>query len=51
MAEIKMLTISSVDKDADQLGLSYVAGGVPNATAILEKSLAVSYKVKYPHTI
>lgn len=37
----KILKIPSVDKDADQLGLSYIAGGVQDAMAILEKSLAV----------
>lgn len=29
---------STVVKDADQLGLSCIAGGIQNATAILEKS-------------
>lgn len=40
-----------VDKDADQLGCSCIAGGIQDATAILEKSLAVSSKVKGRHTI
>lgn len=38
-------------KDTDQLGLSDIAGGVQNATAILEKNLAGSYKVKHTLTI
>lgn len=37
----KILKIPSVDKDADQLGLSYMACGTQDGTAILEKSLAV----------
>ena len=52
MAKIKkILTMPSVDKDVDQLGLLYIADGVQNATASLEKSLAVSYKVRHSHTI
>lgn len=47
----KILTIPSVSKDTDQLGLSDIAGGVQNATAILEKNLAGSYKVKHTLTI
>jgi len=47
----KILKILSVDKDAGQLGLSYIAGVVQDSTAILEKSLALSYKVRYAHTI
>lgn len=47
----KILTIPSVGKDTDQLGLSDIAGGVQNATAILEKNLAGSYKVKHTLTI
>lgn len=38
-------------KDTDQLGLSDIAGGAQNATAILEKNLAGSYKVKHTLTI
>lgn len=47
----KILTIPSVSKDTDQLGLSDIAGGVQNATAILEKNLAGSYKIKHTLTI
>lgn len=47
----KILTIPTVGKDTDQLGLSDIAGGVQNATAILEKNLAGSYKVKHTRTI
>jgi hypothetical protein len=36
------LTIPIVGEDADQLGVTYTAGAMQNAKAILEKRLAVS---------
>ena len=47
MAKIKRLTTPSVGENAEQLNLSYTAGG----TATLENSLAVSLKGKHIPTM
>lgn len=44
--KLKHLTILSVDKNIQQLELSYNAVGNVNRSTILENCLAISYKVK-----
>lgn len=47
MAKMKQLTISSVDEDAEHYNSHTLLMEMQNATAVLETSLAISYKAKH----
>ena len=50
LLNLTILLIPSVGKNVEQLELSLVMVGVEHSTAILERHLAVSYKVTYVNT-
>lgn len=49
--KLKHLTIPSIDKNVQQLELSYNAAGNVNSSIILKNCLGVSYEVKHTMTL